>query len=196
MIYRLLLLVIFIGLINIAEAIGQKSSEAYHLTAAQDTLISQIAKDGTVKNQYVSRIAFTPQQYIRFDSLLRISSLEDMMSLANHPSAAIRIYVFRFLLDNKDWERALQVLQMNYKDETAFYHLFGCMGGVHTVGYFMGINLKLRLRKESTVLDSKSQKIFESILARLPDDSKEKRITTRQMKKVMTQADKVDGILN
>ena len=60
MIYGLLLLVISIGLINIAEAVGQKSSETYRLTAAQDTLISQIAKDGTVKNQYVSRLALTP----------------------------------------------------------------------------------------------------------------------------------------
>ena len=196
MIYRLFLLVIFIGLINIAEAIGQKSSEAYRLTAAQDTLISQIAKDGTVKGQYVSRIAFTPQQYIRFNSLRRISSLKEMMSLANHPSAAARIYVFRFLMDTKDWERALQVLQMNYKDETAFYHLFGCMGGVHKVGYFMGINLKLRLWKENIVLDNKSQKIFESILAKLPSYEREEKIINRQMKKVMAQAGKVDGILN
>ena len=75
---------------------------------------------------------------------------------------------------------------MNYKDEPAFYHQFGCIGGVHTVDYFMGINLKLRLRKENTVLESKSQKIFESILARLPNDNKEKIITNRQMKKVMT----------
>ena len=118
------------------------------------------------------------------------------MSLANHPSAAARIYVFRFLMDTKDWERALQVLQMNYKDETAFYHLFGCMGGVHTVGYFMGINLKLRLWKENIVLDNKSQKIFESILAKLPSYEREEKIINRQMKKVMAQAGKVDGILN
>jgi hypothetical protein len=97
---------------------------------------------------------------------------------------------------SKDWERALQVLQMNYKDETAFYHLFGCIGGVHTVGYFMGINLKLRLQKEAIVLDNKSQKVFDSILAKLPSYEREERITNRQMKTVMAQADKVDGILN
>ncbi|MBF9222317.1 hypothetical protein [Hymenobacter ruricola] len=193
---RILLLLILVGCISITEATGQKSSEAYPLTATQDTLVSQIAKDGTVKGQYVSRIAFTPQQYIRFDSLRRISSLQEMMSLANHPSAAVRIYVFNFLLDNKDWERALQVLQTNYKDETAFYHLYGCIGWVHTVGYFMGLNLKLRLQKENVVLDNKSQKVFESILAKLPSYDKEEKIAKRQMKKVMAQADKVDGILN
>ena len=186
----------FFGIINVTEAVGQKSSETYRLTAAQDTLVNQIAKDGTVKNQYVSRLAFTPKQYIRFDSLRRISSLKDLMFLANHPSAAVRIYVFRFLLDTKDWERALQVLQMNYKNETAFYHLFGCIGGVHTVGYFMGINLKLRLQKEAIVLNNKSQKAFDSILAKLPSYEREERITDRQMKTVMAQADKVDGILN
>jgi hypothetical protein len=101
MIYRLFLLAMFFGLINVTEAIGQKSSETYRLTAAQDTLVNQITKDGTVKNQYVSRLAFTPKQYIRFDSLRRISSPKELMSLANHPSAAVRIYVFRFLLDTR-----------------------------------------------------------------------------------------------
>ena len=196
MIQKILLLAILLGSSSVIEANGQKSREAYRLTAAQEILVHQMAKDGTVKSQYVSLVAFTPQQYIRFDSLRRISSLQDMMSLANHSSAAVRIYVFRFLLDTKDWERALQVLQMNYKDETAFYHLFGCIGGVHTVGYFMGINLKLRLQKEAVVLDNKSQKVFDSILAKLPSYEREKRITDRQMKTVMAQEDNVDRILN
>jgi hypothetical protein len=195
MIYRLLLLTIFICFISIAAANGQKPNEAYRLTATQDTIVSQIAKDGTVKSQYVSRIAYTPKQYIRFDSLRRISSLEDMMSLANHRSAAVRVYIFKFLLENQKWDEALQVLQMNYQDETAFYHLFGCIGGIHTVGYFMGINLKLRLLNGNITLDTKFQKVFESILAKLPSSEKEERIIKRQIKRVEAQADKVAGIL-
>ena len=99
-------------------------------------------------------------------------------------------------MNTKGWDKALQLLQINYKDETAFYHLFGCIGGIHTVGYFMGINLKLRLQKEAIVLDNKSQEVFTSILAKLPSYEREERISDCQMKTVMAQADKVDGILD
>ncbi|MET4072905.1 hypothetical protein [Hymenobacter sp. UYCo722] len=196
MIYRLILLVIFISLISVAGASAQKPREVYHLTAAQDTLVHQIANDGTVKGRYVTKLGYTPRQYIRFDSLKKISSADDMLVLANHYSAAVKVYAFESLLDNQNWEKALQMLQLCSKDETAFFHLFGCIGGIHTVGYFMGINLKLRLKKNNVILPIKLQGQFETILARLPSYEREERITKRQIKKVMAQADKVDSILD
>ena len=179
---------------DIDEANGQKTSQLYHLTAIQDTLVSQIARDGTVKGQYVSRVAYTSEQYIRFDSLRRISSVEDIMFLANHKSAAVKVYAFISLLDSKNWGKSLQVLQLNYKDRTAFYHLFGCIGGIHTVGYFMGINLKISLRNNNITLDNQSQQLFETILAKLPSYKKERIIANRQEKKIEAQAEKVAGV--
>ena len=179
---------------DIDEANGQKTSQLYHLTAIQDTLVSQIARDGTVKGQYVSRVAYTSEQYIRFDSLRRISSVEDIMFLANHKSAAVKVYAFISLLDSKNWGKSLQVLQLNYKDRTAFYHLFGCIGGIHTVGYFMGINLNISLRNNNITLDNQSQQLFETILAKLPSYKKERIIANRQEKKIEAQAEKVAGV--
>lgn len=190
LIFLTLVLIIF-G--NIDEANGQKSSQLHYFTAIQDTLVSQIARDGTVKGQHVSRAAYTSEQYIRFDSLRRISSVEDMMFLANHKSAAVKVYAFISLLDSKDWEKALQALQLNYKDRTAFYHLFGCIGGIHTVGYFMGINLKISLKNNNITLDTHSQKLFETILAKLPSYKKEKMIANRQEKIIEAQAERVAG---
>ena len=163
MTHKLLLLIILTGFFSIADAYAQKSSGTHKLNATQLLLVKQIAEEGTVESQHIGIVGRTPNQWIRFDSLRKISTHEDLMSLANHKSAAVKIYIFDYLLDSHKWGEALQVLKLNYSDRTKFYQQSGCMILPLTVGFYMDFSLDSRLNKENIVLPVKSQQLIKSI---------------------------------
>jgi hypothetical protein len=163
----------------------------YKLSRMQNVLVNRIAQDGTVKGEQVTRIGYIPDQYLRFDSLKRISTTEDLVFLTNNFSPAVKIYAFQALLDNHNWRKAFEVFQTHARDTTAFFHLFGCVGGIHTVGYFMRVKLNSYFRDNKIILSPEAQATFDKFSLLRPYYEEEGRIVQREEARIMKRVDKL-----
>ena len=176
----------FLILVSISQhAFGQTTEHKF--SALQESLIRQIAKDGTVKAKFVSRIASTPPQWSRADSLDKLSSNNDLSSLTSHQSPAVKIYAFQFLLDRNLWQQALTALKANTEDKNAFYWISGCMGGYQIVSSSMAYDLKSYFLDKKIILDPVTQKEADNLFDKVPDRDKEKKIIRRNITKLKLQ---------
>ncbi|RSK50232.1 hypothetical protein [Hymenobacter rigui] len=95
-----------------------------------------IAHVGVVKCEAVSRIGYTPRQYIRFDSLRRYCSSTELQALLEHKSPAVRGYAFWALSERPEVDLYLLMLR-HRRDTDKFDRQCGCFTSTYTVVGFI-----------------------------------------------------------
>ena len=148
----------------VVDTFGQALKPMHKLTKNQNKLVEEIAQNSTVRGKHGGTIALVPKQYSRFESLLEISSIDDLTFLLNHNSPAVRIYAFQGLLDTGNWQIALTELTKHPRDTATFYYRIGSMPGVHTASYFMRIRLNSYLENSRIILDSITKRKLDNLL--------------------------------
>lgn len=176
---KLLLLLSFTFCLYSANC--QQEPTKHRLSNTQKRLLKSLIKYNRVDGQRIGRASIYSEQYIRFDSLRRISSKADILLFTKSRSAVIKVYAFNSLIDTKDVSNALQVLTTNYKDTTVFRHLFGCIGGASTLGKYMFVKFNSSAKRKVISLTFKQQAILDTIRKKIPDYDTEKQIVSHQM---------------
>ena len=177
-----LLLLLSLAVLCWHPALCQQEPAKRRLSNTQKRLLKRIIKYNRVDGQRIGRAAIYSEQYIRFDSLQKISSREDIITFTRHRSPIIKAYAFNSLLDRKDVSTALQVLAANSQDTTVFIHIFGCIGGASTLGKYMFVNFNSLVKQKEISISSEQQEILDNIQRKVPNYSRERRIVARQIK--------------
>ncbi|WP_044002347.1 hypothetical protein [Hymenobacter swuensis] len=124
--YRLIVLMLLLGVGQ--EIKAQVNRQAAFIKRVTDT----IAYVGVLKCELVSRAAYMPRQYIRFDSLRKQCSNEELQTLLAHKSPAVRGYAFWALTERPEVD--LYPLLLRHRRDTKKYaQLCGCIGSTQTV---------------------------------------------------------------
>ena len=77
-----------------------------------DDLVEAMAERNRVEDQYIGLIGTESQQYIRFDSLKKLASTEQLLSLLEHKNGVVKCYASMALADR------------NYANLTAVFKAF------------------------------------------------------------------------
>jgi hypothetical protein len=168
--------------ILVMDTFGQGLKPVHKLTKNQNKLVKEIAQNSTVRGNHGGTIALVPKQYSRFESLLKISSIDDLTFLLNHNSPAVRIYAFQGLLDTGNWQTALTELTKNPHDTATFYYKVSSMPGVHTVSYFMRIRLISYLENNRIILDYITKQKLDNLLSTVVSHEEEEIIAKKSDK--------------
>lgn len=160
---------------------GQQAIQP-HLSGGQRRLLRQIIRCNKMESKFVGEAGMLSAQYVRFDSLRRLSSQTDLLAFTHHTSPVVRAYAFSSLVEQRDGQNAFNVLQTNVQDTSIFHHRFGCIGGTSTVRLFMLVNLRSAAKSDRISLTAAQQQQLEDLYEKLQIDNDEKKIVNRQIK--------------
>lgn len=102
-------------------------------------IVNKIEAINEVMGGAVGYSGTTPEQHYNFEKLQKVSSIQELIQLTNHPNAAVRCYSYWGLcLDEKlkNSDTIFQILKRHLNDKEEIQTQFGCLGGNEFVSDF------------------------------------------------------------
>ncbi|RFP66581.1 hypothetical protein D0N36_02405 [Hymenobacter lapidiphilus] len=135
-------------------------------TASHKTFVKRVTKQiayvGLVKCILVSKSAYTPKQYLRFDSLRNRCTSAELTALLKHRSPAVRVYSFRALSEKPEVD--LLPLLVEHQSDTAEYAWrCACAGGTDKVVDGMLLDYKGSYQYTQDTLVSERKILWEGL---------------------------------
>lgn len=104
----------------------------YSESASLDSLINELGRSNTIKEQYVGFAGLTPNEYVLFEKLKSSASQYELNNLMKHYSPVVRVYAYRALIANEMEINASFENQL-YEDTTSVNWFSGCIYKPSTV---------------------------------------------------------------
>ncbi len=118
---------------------GQGENFDYEPTKIRKDIRKIADKIGKFNKIYTEAIGFggvRTKQYDRFEKLIKVSTIDELVELTNHPKPAVRGYAFWGLA--KKYYTDLEVVFIAHaNDEELVFQMQGCIGGYVPVIDFM-----------------------------------------------------------
>lgn len=138
------------------------------LSRTQRQLLRQIAHYGRVEGAFIGLGPIRSVQYARFDSLRRLSTLEQMLYFATLRSPAVKVYAYGELLKQGRLQKACSLMQANLRDNRRIESQNGCIVFIGTINRLMYRKLRLAFSGAGKLATENQRAQLEAMLKELP----------------------------